>query len=138
MISAPSGTASEVAGLQVVAEVREMIKEAGFSPAIVGVEAAPGSHNVKLSYLRVVAKGPECGLWPTNLASDPANLPYPNLGCATQQNFAAMIANPADLIGPRGETPRIGDRREQIWKKYKEGQSTGAKKSEDEKVRTDQ
>ena len=48
----------------------------------------------------------ECGHWPTNLADDPRNLPYPNLGCAQQHNLAAQIANPADLLGPRTDGRR--------------------------------
>ena len=136
VISAPSGQANEVAGMQAAAEVREMISEAGFPPSSVHVEASPGSGQVRLSYLRVVAKAPECGLWPTNLANDPANVAYPNLGCATQQNFAAMVANPADLLGPRTQTPRMGDRRSNAYKKYAEGETTTAKKSKDERVST--
>ncbi len=30
---------------------------------------------------------------------------YPNFGCAQQHNLAAMIANPADLLGPRTMEP---------------------------------
>lgn len=136
VISAPSGSSNEVAGMQVVAELRDMIAEAGFQSSSVHVEPNHGSAHVRLSYLRVVAKGPECGEWTTNLAHQPDNLPYPNFGCATQQNFAAMVANPADLLGPRSETPRVGDRRDAQWGNYIKGETTGAKKSTDEKIST--
>jgi len=136
VVSAPSGRANEVAGMQAVAEVREMISDAGFPSTSVHVEASPGSGHVRLSYLRVVAKAPECGLWPTNLANDPANVAYPNFGCATQQNLAEMVVNPADLLGPRTQTPRLGDRRSNAYKKYAEGETTTAKKSKDERVST--
>lgn len=136
VISAPSGHANEVAGMQAVAEVREMISEAGFPSTSVSVEAAPGSSHVRLSYLSVVAKGPECGLWPTNLAREPNNYAYPNFGCSTQKNFAAMVANPADLLGPRTPTARVGDRRDETYRKYVKGESTTAKKSKDEKIST--
>ena len=62
--------------------------------------AARCQRPIRLSYLRYVAEAPECGQWPTNLAEDYRNLPYPNLGCAQQHNLAAQIANPADLLGP--------------------------------------
>ena len=68
--------------------------------------------------------------------AQPGNLDYPNFGCATQQNLAAMVANPADLLGPRSQTPRIGDRRDEHWSKYVKGESTGAQKSGDEKIST--
>lgn len=136
VISAPSGHANEVAGMQAVAEVREMISEAGFPSTSVHVEAAPGSSHVRLSYLSVVAKGPECGLWPTNLAREPNNFTYPNFGCTTQKNLAAMIVNPADLLGPRTQTPRVGGRRDETFRKYVKGESTTAQKSKDEKINT--
>lgn len=136
VIKAPSGNYNEVAGMRVVAEIREMITEAGFAPSSVHVEANPGSSHVKLSYLRIVAKAPECGNWPTNLARTSTNLPYPNFGCSSQQNLAAMIANPADLLGPRTQTPRPGDRRDDHFAKYTKGDTTAAKKSQDEKIST--
>ena len=57
------------------------------------------------------------------------------MGCANQHNLAAMIANPADLLGPRSETDRSGERRDTVWDKYTKGESTGAQKSEEEKVK---
>lgn len=136
VISAPSGRANDVAGMQVVAEIRDMIAEAGFPPSSVHVEAKHGSGHVRLSYLKVVAQAPECGLWPTNLARDPANVAYPNFGCASQHNLAEMVANPADLLGPRSQTPRLGDRRFGTYEKYVKGETTTAKKSKDERVST--
>lgn len=122
--------------MQVVSEIRDMIAEAGFAPSSIHVEANHGASHVRLSYLRIMAKAPECGLWPTNLASEPANVAYPNFGCATQANLAEMVANPADLLGPRTQTPRSGDRRGIQFEEYVKGNSTGAKKSADEKVST--
>ena len=136
VISVPSGGANEVAGMQAVAEIRDMIAEAGFPPSSVHVEANSGSSHIRISYLQVVAKSPECGLWPTNLARDPANVAYPNFGCATQHNFAEMVANPADLLGPRTPTPRLGDRRHKTYENYIKGETTTAKKSKDERVST--
>jgi pilus assembly protein CpaD len=137
VISAPSGRSNEVAAMHIVDEVRDMISEAGFPADVVRVEPNPGAHHVRLSYLRVVAKGPECGMWPTNLAKQRDNLNYANFGCATQANFAAMVANPADLLGPRTETPRPPDRRDFQWQRYVQGATTGAQRSADEKVNTE-
>jgi len=63
---------------------------------------------------------------------DPQNLPYPNLGCATQRNFAVAVANPQDLIGPRAETPRPGERRDVVWGKYVKGEPTISKRDPSE------
>lgn len=138
IIEAPSGSANEVASMQAVAEIRALMGEAGFDPAKVGIEAVQANGDpqapIKISYLRYVAEGPECGKWPSNLAESAANLNYPNLGCATQANFAAMIANPADLVKPRASTPRSAERETLIWDKYVKGESTISAKQGDEKV----
>jgi pilus assembly protein CpaD len=84
-----------------------------------------------------VAQPPECGNWPTNLAYEPENLPYPNFGCATQRNFGAQIANPADLLGPRSETARSSERRDQMWSKYIRGEPTGTRRTKDDDVDTE-
>jgi pilus assembly protein CpaD len=59
-------------------------------------------------------------------------MPFPNLGCATQRNLAAAIDNPNDLVEPRDETPRSGERRDEMWSKYVKGQSTISKRDPSE------
>ena len=140
IISAPTGSRNEVASMRAVAEIRHLIKEMGFDRTSVSVEAyhAKGIRRppIRISYMKYVAKAPECGNWPTNLASNASNLNYPNLGCASQKNLAAMIANPADLLGPRSMTGRPGERRDDTWNKYLKGQSTVSKKDADQKAST--
>lgn len=139
VIAAPSGGANEVAAMRAVHEIRQLLSDNGFPETSMSVEVYShegGQPPVRVSYMRYVAEGPNCGQWTTNLASDPQNLPYPNMGCSTQRNLAAMVANPADLLGPRGETDRSGERRQVIWDKYQQGDSTGAEKSSDERIST--
>ena len=54
-------------------------------------------------------------------------------GDSGDRNLAAMIANPRDLVEPRGMTPRDGQRRDVIMDKYVRGDTTVAKKAEEEK-----
>ena len=139
VIAVPSGSPNEIAATQVVAEIRQLMGEFGFDPTNVHVHAYTGhaaNPPIRVAYLRYVAQAPECGDWPTNLANEPANVAYPNFGCATQRNFAVMVANPADLLGPRHETPRPSERRFETWKKYRGGEVTTSQKSEDERVDT--
>jgi pilus assembly protein CpaD len=130
VISAPSGGANEVGAMYAVGQIRALLTDQGFPEASVSVEAydAAGANEppIRVSYLRYVAQPPECGDWSTNLAHEPMNLPYPNFGCATQRNFGAQVANPADLLGPRSETARSSERRDQVWSKYVKGQATGS------------
>lgn len=139
VIEAPSGAANEVAAMQAVAELRALMTEIGFGPASIAVEAyhAGGENQpaIRVSYLQFIAEGPECGRWNANLAETESNVNYPNLGCATQHNFAAMVANPADLLGPRTMTPSVRERRDVIWDKYNKGEPTAATKGEDERVK---
>jgi pilus assembly protein CpaD len=141
VVAAPSGSANETAAIAAVHEIGNIFRETGFSEASLTVEPfdaeGHGSPPVKVSFLRYVAEGPECGKWPTNLAREYRNLPMPNIGCATQKNLAAMVVNPADLLGPRGMDSRPAERRLVTWDKYIKGEATGADKSADEKVKTD-
>ena len=137
-IAAPSGSPNEIAAMHAVADIRDLVSDYGFSDGIVSVEAFHDENNpqppVTLSYTRFVAKGPQCGDWSSNLADNPRNLDYPNFGCAYQRNIAAMIANPADLVRPRTMTARDSQRRDVQFGKYYKGQSTGAKRSSDERA----
>jgi len=139
VIEVPHGTANEISAMQAAAQLRDLVQLAGFDPASVAVETfaerAGTQPPVRLSYLRFVVEAPECGSWPTNLAENRNNVPYPNFGCATQRNLAMQVANPADLVGPRAMTPRSGERRHDGWEKYVKGTSTVAQKQADEKVK---
>ncbi len=64
---------------------------------------------VRLTFSTLQAKvDSRCGLWPDDLGTGPSltsgrNEPFHNLGCASQQNMAAQIADPLDLVRPRPE-----------------------------------
>lgn len=141
VVTVPSGGANEIGAMYAVQEIRNILSDQGFGKSDISVEAynaeGAGDPPIRVSYLRYVAEPPQCGDWSTNLAYEPTNLPYPNLGCAQQRNLAVMVANPADLLGPRSETARSGERRDQVWGKYVTGQPTGARKSVDERVNKD-
>ncbi|MGQ0674168.1 MAG: CpaD family pilus assembly protein [Hyphomicrobium sp.] len=140
VIAVPSGASNEVAAMNAVHEIRQILSDTGIPETAIAIEAYSQAGDpqppIRVSYLRYIAEGPHCGQWTTNLAHEPQNLPHPNLGCATQKNLAAMVANPADLLGPRSETSRSGERRDTVWEKYTQGDVTNAKKGEDERVST--
>lgn len=138
VIQAPGGGANEVAAMHAVGEIRQILGDMGFPESSIAVEAyhADGGNSpVRVSYLRYVAEAPTCGYWPTNLAEQRDNGNYPNFGCANQHNLAVMVANPADLVGPRTESDRPGERRDVVWDRYVKGKPTAAEKSEDEKTK---
>lgn len=139
VVEVPSGSPNEVAAMQAVAEIRSLMADVGLKPSDVNIEAVQSGDAqapIRISYLRYVAEGPQCGKWPANLAQSYGNLVHPNMGCANQANLAAMIANPADLVTPRASTPRSGERQDTVWEKYVKGESTISSKQSDEKAST--
>ncbi len=135
-VAAPSGAPNEVAAVNALKDIRGLVRAHRISMSAIdfrpynagGDPLAP----IKLAYGRYVAEGPECGDWSENLARDRENVPYPNYGCATQNNLAAMISNPRDLIMSRGEGPRSSERRDVVWEKYVKGETTVSEKSKEE------
>ena len=136
LIRAPSGGANESAAMHAYDQVRKAMRSAGIDPKLVVLEPYFGNGDpsapLRLSYLQFVASPPDCPDWSENVGRDPQNMPYPNMGCATQRNLALMVANPEDLIRPRGETPRPGERRDVVWGKYVNGEVTISKRAPSE------
>lgn len=120
-----------------VGATRRALAAAGFGGTIIVEDyrvadphlAAP----LRLSFSGVKAKvAGRCGEWPSDLAADASlegweNETWWNYGCATQQTFAAQVADPRDLAGPRGETPADTMARMRAIDKIREGQDPSTK-----------
>jgi pilus assembly protein CpaD len=123
-VSVPTGAHVRGAS-RVAAGVHRLIEHAGIPRGQVSVLRHRASDeagaNVRLSYWKVAAIGPTCGDWSEDVGRNREALPMPNLGCASQRNLAAMVANPTDLKFPADETPRPAERRGEVWKRYLEG-----------------
>jgi pilus assembly protein CpaD len=113
-------------------EVHSIFNASGVPAKAVYVRSyapAPGTlASIKLRYTRLEAKAGPCGQWPHDIGpslddSDFENRPFWNLGCATQRNLAAMVADPADLVQPRGETSAYEPRRAVAIEKWRTGTS---------------
>lgn len=82
---------------------------------------------IRLSFSRLQAKvAGRCGLWPQDLGGsdvkfNASNDSYWNLGCATQSNLAAQVADPIDLVRARRETPGDTQRRTKDIQDLREG-----------------
>lgn len=96
-VTAPSGGDGSDAG------VLEALARSGV-PAAAVVEADyrgdGGSRDIILSYTHYVATPSACGIWEGVRERDYRNMRSPNFGCATQNNLAAMIGDPHDLVEP--------------------------------------
>lgn len=102
----PAGSANAVAASLVAADVARHIHSRGVAGGRVvsmpyEAGAPEASPPIRVSYRRMKASTGQCGRWPEDISNTVDNKHYANFGCAYQNNLAAQMANPADLLGPR-------------------------------------
>jgi len=101
-----------------------LIKLVGYDPAT--DKGAP----MIVGFASYEAAGPKCGLDWDSFTKSATNKPNSNFGCAVTANIAAMVANPADLAGPRSSDPADIQRREAVLGKYRAGSVTSSGKDD--------
>lgn len=100
------------------------------SRVLVGTkDVADGDTRVELGFIGYGAHVDKCGDWSENVAATGENEPMPNFGCAVQNNIAAMVADPRDLLQPRTMGDADTPRRTAVMGHYGKGEVTGATKS---------
>ena len=75
---------------------------------------------MRLVYSSIQAQTGQCGRWPADLLDTADNKHYANFGCSYQNNLAAQMANPADLLGPRKQTSIDAENRNEVIDIYRE------------------
>lgn len=118
-VMVPSQSYNENAAKRISSQIISTLLDNGVRRSqIVTTSYHAGSHSnsapVRLSYRALAANVGECGKWQENIVAGEDNRQYHNFGCATQNNLAKMIANPADLVGPRGESSIDATRRDNV------------------------
>jgi pilus assembly protein CpaD len=83
-----------------------------------------------VSFVRQEAQRLQCGRDWKSFTKSYANAVSSNFGCATTANLAAMVDNPADLVGPQPMSPVDASRREDVVDKYRKGLITSSAKDE--------
>ena len=125
-VTAPSGASDDFEGQESASDVRKYLNSLGVPwSAISGASYRTGDDGARqliLSYTHYVATPSECGVWKGIRKRDYQNLRTPNFGCATQNNLAAMIADPRDLIQPADETLADSPARIRAIQAYRAGQ----------------
>jgi pilus assembly protein CpaD len=94
---------------KVARQVYQLLVQSGISPGMISQKTYPGPAKapVQITYVRSVAVTKECGDWSSDMADTSRNEVYSNYGCSTQNNIAAMVVNPNDLVVPRQMTPAL-------------------------------
>ena len=136
-VAAPTGGKDSAAVFRAMDGARTVLLAQGVPADRVQVSGysaeAPEGAPLRISYVREQAVIPSCGLAWTNLAKSAKNEVQPNFGCAVTANMAAQIANPGDLLRPRGVTSPDAQRRAVVLDKYRKGQVTSSDKDEQAK-----
>lgn len=132
VIEVPKGGRTARAAADTLREIYSIFAASGVPKRALYVRrTAPpptGLASIDLKFSRLTAYAGPCGLWPNDLGPAPdiiynENVPYWNLGCATQHNLAAMVDNPADLVQPRGAAPAFAARRSVAVHKWTIGEN---------------
>jgi pilus assembly protein CpaD len=125
-IQVPTGSANEVAAATTGHALHYALVRSGVPRGRIAI--APyqvGDHSLaaplRLSYLRVKAVVPHCGIWPGDAEGNYRNSDYFDFGCSQQQNLAAMVANPADFVRPQPMSPADGRRRAEVINRWRRG-----------------
>jgi pilus assembly protein CpaD len=125
----PEGSPNSGAAYQLRNQVRAELSSRGVSSSkiVYTSYAAAGTGDaapIRLSFVGTTALTSQCGQWPKDIASDMSNQNYYNFGCASQNNLAAQIANPEDLVAPRGMTPIDAQQRNNAIQEYRSATSS--------------
>lgn len=127
----PAGSHNEAAARRVAHDVIAHMKGLGLEANQVAVSRYHAANHgdaatIRLSYGAISADiASKCGQWNEDLTETSENQNYNNFGCSTQNNLAKMIANPADLLGPRGESEIDAGRRDNVINDWR-GNGTGS------------
>lgn len=115
-ISVPTGSANEIAAQSAARGLAKVAAANGVRRdriAFISYDAGAGdiAAPVRVTYSAMRAHTDKCGRWSADIADTTENKHYTNFGCSYQNNLAAQIANPNDLLGPRQQTPVDATRR---------------------------
>lgn len=137
VIQVPRGGAGRFNGRPVVDQVRRELHASGVRGAVQVGSYLPDDPSqaspIRLSFMGLGGRTVRpCGEWPRDLASGSSlegweNKAYWNFGCASQANFAAQVADPRDLAGPRAETPSDVAMRTRAITKVRQGEDPSTK-----------
>jgi len=105
-VMVPHGSGNAIAASNVSAGLVKRLRAAGVPEGRIlhqPYEASQygDSAPIRLAYADMRASTGPCGRWPDDMLETTQNRHWANFGCSYQNNIAAQIANPADLLGPR-------------------------------------
>jgi pilus assembly protein CpaD len=124
-IMVPSGSANEVAASEASRDFVHYAKASGIPANRIIVtsyqaQSPEVSAPIRVTYPLMSAQTDKCGRWPEDLLANSAdNKHYENFGCSYQNNLAAQVANPSDLLGPRKQMTIDAERQDNVIEAYR-------------------
>lgn len=105
-VMVPYGSANQHAASNVTVGLIKRLRKAGVPEGRIVHQSYEASQYgdaapIRLVYGEMRARTGQCGRWPADMMETTDNKHWANFGCSYQNNMAAQIANPADLLGPR-------------------------------------
>lgn len=123
-IAVPNGAANDVAAADAASDFRHFIRSLGIPESRIAMTsyqspAVEVSAPIRVSYTAMRAQTNKCGRWPDDILDDSENKHYADFGCSYQNNLAAQVANPADLLGPRKQSAIDAENRSRVIDTYR-------------------
>jgi pilus assembly protein CpaD len=124
-ISIPSGSANEIAATAAGRDFARLAIASGISRNRIIITtyqsaSAEASAPVRVAYVSVKAQTDRCGRWPEDLLQTSENKHHADFGCSYQNNLAAQMANPTDLLGPRKQSDIDAENRSGVIDVYRQ------------------
>ena len=124
-ILVPAGAANDVAANVAAKALRRVALNNGVPSNRVTIASYQATYPdaaspVRVSYTVMRAQTDRCGRWPDDVLNTAENKHYTNFGCSYQNNLAAQLANPADLLGPRKQTEIDAENRSAVIDVYRQ------------------
>lgn len=137
VLSLPAASANPQLAVTAISEARTIAWEKGIEyDEIAGTAHGAGeaySQPMLLAFQVYDAVAPDCpSLAFLDFADASSNNSMPSIGCSIRSNLAAMIADPADLLGNRPIGPSDMLRRQVILEKFRLGEPTAAMRLDQE------
>ena len=114
----PQGVADTLTPTRMAAQVVTTLEQYGVPRTRVRVASYDGSAEasapVVLSYWRYAVAETDCSTTWDNVGATGSNKVSGNFGCATSSNFAAMVADPRDILRPVPMDPADNTRRQVV------------------------
>ncbi|MEM6381511.1 MAG: CpaD family pilus assembly protein [Pseudomonadota bacterium] len=125
----PTGSQNAHAARAALPDIHDVVASAGGHPGHVRVEyysvGDPNAHApIMVIYDRLAAVTNQCGQWSDSFNPPFEHSDYYDYGCASQSNLGAMLADPRDLVRPRGMGRPDAGRRAEVLAAYRRGEPT--------------